>query len=299
MHTTLRQLRLFAALAEHGSVTAAARACHVTQPTVSMQLKDLTDAVGLPLYERVDNRIHLTQAGEDLLRTARAMSDEWAAYVQRIDAMKGLTRGRLRVALVSTAKYVVPRILGRFCARHPDIDIALEVLNRDGVIARMRDNRDDLYVMSIPPADIALERHPFLPNPLVVIAGTSHPLVGRKRLPLAKIARERFILREPGSGTRLACDAHFKRAGLVPDVRLEIGSNEAIKEFVAAGMGIAVVSRHALGSKESDSGLAILNVAGFPLHSNWWIFYPRGKSLSPIATRFLDELARTPEILGA
>jgi DNA-binding transcriptional LysR family regulator len=299
MHTTLRQLRLFAALAEHGSVTAAARACHVTQPTVSMQLKDLTDAVGLPLYERVDNRIHLTQAGEDLLRTARAMSDEWAAYVQRIDAMTGLTRGRLRVALVSTAKYVVPRILGRFCARHPDIDIALEVLNRDGVIARMRDNRDDLYVMSIPPADIALERHPFLPNPLVVIAGTSHPLVGRKRLPLAKIARERFILREPGSGTRLACDAHFKRAGLVPDVRLEIGSNEAIKEFVAAGMGIAVVSRHALGSKESDSGLAILNVAGFPLHSNWWIFYPRGKSLSPIATRFLDELARTPEILGA
>lgn len=298
MHTTLRQLRLFSALAEHGSVTAAARACHVTQPTVSMQLKDLTDAIGLPLYERVDKRIHLTQAGEDLLRTARAMSEEWAAFVQRIDAIKGLTRGRLRVALVSTAKYVVPRILGRFCARHPDIDIALEVLNRDGVIARMRENRDDLYVMSIPPPDIALERHPFLPNPLVVIAAASHPLVGSKRLPLARLARERFILREPGSGTRLACDAHFERAGLVPDVRLEIGSNEAIKEVVAAGMGIAVVSRHALGSKETDPGLAILNVAGFPLHSNWSVLYPRGKSLSPIATRFLDELAHSPEILA-
>src|SRR5512140_913345 len=126
MHATLRQLQLFIALAEHGSVTAAAKARHVTQPTVSMQLKDLTGAVGLPLFERVDNRIHLTQAGEELLRTARAMSDEWAAFVQHIDAMKGLTRGRLRVALVSTAKYFVPRIRGRFCARPPDIDIALE-----------------------------------------------------------------------------------------------------------------------------------------------------------------------------
>jgi LysR family transcriptional regulator, low CO2-responsive transcriptional regulator len=295
MHATLRQLRLFTALAEHGSVTAAAKACHVTQPTVSMQLRDLADAVGLPLHERIDNRVHLTQAGEDLLRTARAMSDEWAAFVQRIDAMKGLTRGRLRVAIVSTAKHVVPRVLGRFCARHPDIDIALEVLNRDGVIARMRENRDDLYVMSIPPTDIALERHPFLPNPLVVIAAASHPLAGRKRLPLAQLARERFILREPGSGTRLACDAHFERVGFVPDVRLEIGSNAAIKEAVAAGMGIAVVSRHALGSGGAGPGLAILAVAGFPLHSNWWVLYPRGKSLSPIATRFLDELARSRE----
>lgn len=298
MHTTLRQLRLFAALAEHGSVTAAAKACHVTQPTVSMQLKDLTDAVGLPLYERVDNRIHLTHAGEDLLRTARAMSDEWTAFVQRVDAMKGLTRGRLRVALVSTAKYFVPRILGRFCARHPDIEIALEVLNRDGVIARLRENRDDLCIMSIPPADIALERHPFLPNPLVVIAAKSHPLVARKRLTLARLASERFILREPGSGTRLACDAHFERTGFVPDVRLEIGSNEAIKEAVASGMGIAIVSRHALGGKSAGPGLAILAVAGFPLHSNWWVLYPRGKSLSPIATRFLDELARSREVSG-
>jgi DNA-binding transcriptional LysR family regulator len=221
------------------------------------------------------------------------MSDEWAAFVQRVDAMKGLERGRLRVALVSTAKYFVPRILGRFCARHPDIEIALEVLNRDGVIARLRENRDDLYIMSIPPADIALERHPFLPNPLVVIAAASHPLAGRKRLPLARLARERFILREQGSGTRLACDAYFARAAFVPEVRLEIGSNEAIKEAVAAGMGIAIVSRHALGDKSAGPGLAIVGVTGFPLHSNWWILYPRGKSLSPIATRFLDEINRS------
>ena len=298
MHATLRQLRLFAALAEHGSVTAAAKACHVTQPTVSMQLKDLTEAVGLTLYERVENRIHLTQAGEDLLRTARSMSDEWAAFVQSVDAMKGLTRGRLRVALASTAKYFMPRILGQFCARHPDIEIALEVLNRDGVIARLRENRDDLHIMSIPPADIALERHPFLPNPLVVIAPASHPLAGRKRLPLARLAKERFILREPGSGTRLTCDAHFERAGFVPDLRLEIGSNEAIKEAVAAGMGIAIMSRHALAGKSAGPGLVILDVAGFPLHSNWWILYPRGKSLSPIATRFLDELSRSRTLSG-
>jgi len=145
--------------------------------------------------------------------------------------------------------------------------------------------------MSVPPEDIALERQPFLPNPLVIIAAASHPLAGRKRLPLARLARARFILRKPGSGTRLACDAHFKRAGFVPDVRLEIGSNEAIKEAVAAGMGIAIVSRHALRGKSAVRDLAILGVAGFPLHSNWWVLYPRGKGLSPIAIKFFHELA--------
>ncbi|NMG43171.1 LysR family transcriptional regulator [Aromatoleum toluvorans] len=292
MNATFRQLRLFLALAEHGSVTAAAAACHVTQPTVSMQLRELAEAVGLPLYEQVGKRLHLTAAGEALAETARAMLDEWLALEQTIDAMKGLERGRLRVALVSTAKYFVPRLLGRFCADHPNIDISLEVLNRDGVAARLRENRDDLYIMSMPPENLDLERHAFLPNPLVVIAPEEHRLAGRP-LELGDLAAERFILRERGSGTRLACDAHFARNAFAPALRLELGSNEAIKQAVAGGLGLAVISRHALAARPADDQLSILDVAGFPLQSSWFTLHPRGKRLSPVAAVFLQHLERT------
>lgn len=295
MNMTFRQLRLFLALAEHRSITAAARACHVTQPTVSMQLKELADAVGLPLYEQIGKRLYLTAAGEHLAETARAMADEWAAFEQRIDAMKGLTRGRLRLAVVSTAKYFVPRLLGSFCASHPDVDISLEVLNRDGVVARLKENLDDLYIMSMPPEHIELERHAFLPNPLVVVAPESHPLADKKKIALDALRAERFIMRERGSGTRLACDSHFAQQGFVPHVRLELGSNEAIKQAVAGGMGIAVLSRHALALHLVEDQLAILDVQGFPLLSNWWTLYPHGKRLSPVATVFLEHIERTAQ----
>lgn len=292
MNATFRQLRLFLALAERGSITAAAEACHVTQPTVSMQLRELADAVGLPLYEQIGKRLHLTAAGEALAETARAMLDEWIAFEQSINAMKGLEQGRLRVALVSTAKYFVPRLLGSFCTAHPNIEIALEVLNRDGVVARLRENRDDLYIMSMPPEKLDLEQHAFLPNPLVLIAPEGHRLSGRC-LELADLAGERFILRERGSGTRLACDAHFAQRAFVPAVRLELGSNEAIKQAVAGGLGLAVISRHAMPARPEDDQLSILDVAGFPLQSRWFTLYPRGKRLSPVASVFLEHLKRT------
>jgi DNA-binding transcriptional LysR family regulator len=287
---SFRQMRLFMALADTGSVTAAARACHVTQPTASMQLREITDAVGVPLYEVISRRVHLTDAGQDLARTARSIADEWEAFGQRIDAVKGLARGRLKVAVVSTAKYFVPRLLGTFCARYPEIDIALEVLNRDGVLARLRNNLDDLYIMSMPPTDIEIEDQVFMPNPLVVIAASSHPLAARRRLSLDDLARFRFILREPGSGTRMAVDAHFKRHHFKPDVRLALGSNEAIREAVAANLGLAVVSRHALPAKPADDGVAVLKVTGFPVESNWHVVHRKGKQLSPIATVFKAHL---------
>ena len=292
MNATFRQLHLFLALADRGSVTAAAEACHVTQPTVSMQLRELTNAVGLPLYEQIGKRLYLTAAGEALAETARTMLDEWLAFEQAIDAMKGLERGRLRVALVSTAKYFVPRLLGSFCTEHPNIEIALEVLNRDGVVARLRENRDDLYIMSMPPKNLDLEQHAFLDNPLVLIAPEGHRMAGR-HLELADLSAERFILRERGSGTRLACDAHFARHAFVPAVRLELGSNEAIKQAVAGGLGLTVISRHALPARPADNQLTILNVSGFPLQSRWFTLYPRGKKLSPVAAVFLEHLERT------
>lgn len=293
MYYTRRQLQLFLAVAEHGGVSAAARACHVTQPTVSMQLRELADAVGLPLYEQIGRRLHLTPAGEALVATARAMNDEWSAFEQRIAGLKGLTEGRLRVAVVSTAKYFIPRMLGQFCKQHPGIDVALAVENRDGVVARLRGNADDLYIMSQPPADIEVERHTFLPNPLVVIAPRSHPLASRKRIALESLAGEPFVMREPGSGTRLACEAHFAAAGFAPRVRLELGSNEAIRQAVEGELGLGIVSLHALAGVAPGERPAVLPVSGFPIRSSWSILYPRGKRLSPIASVFLDYLKAT------
>ena len=292
MNITFRQLRLFVALADTGSVTAAARALHVTQPTASMQLREITAAVGLPLYELVARKVHLTEAGEQLARTARAIVDEWERYGQTVNAMRGLTRGRLRVAVVSTAKYFVPRLLGSFCTGHPGIDISLEVLNRDGVVQRLRDNRDDLYVMSMPPTDMELEDHAFLANPLVLIAPRDHRLNGRRRVALSALASERFLLREPGSGTRLATDRHFEQHGFSPASRLELGSNEAIKEAVAGHLGVAVVSRHALKPAELARDLCILPVTGLPIRSQWHVVHPRARQLSPIAQVFHAHLLR-------
>lgn len=293
MNATFRQLRLFLALSEQQSITGAAQACNVTQPTVSMQIKALADEIGMPLHEQIGKKIYLTEAGNALVDTARAMEAEWSAFEQRIDAMKGLARGKLRLAVVSTAKYFVPSLLGRFCATHPDIDISLEVLNRDGVVARLKENRDDLYIMSMPPDDIDLETHAFLPNPLVVIAPEAHPLAGKPKLELAALAGERFIMRERGSGTRLMCDAHFASRNFTPRVRLELGSNEAIKQSVATGMGVAVISYHALAKHLSDDEVTVLDVESFPVLSNWWTLYPRGKRLSPLATVFLEHIERT------
>jgi len=290
MNITFRQMRLFLALADTGSVSAAARAMHVTQPTASMQLRDVADAVGLPLYDVISRKVHLTEAGKELARTVRQMTQEWDLFEQRMDAMKGLTRGRLRVAVVSTAKYFVPRLVGTFCRKHPKIDVSLEVLNRDGVVRRLRENLDDLYIMSMPPTDIDLEDQVFMPNFLVVVAASGDPITKRSKICLKDIARHRFILREQGSGTRMAVDKPFRRKKFHPDVRLELGSNEAIKEAVAGGLGFGVISNHALHGHAKEHGVSVLEVDGFPIVSNWHIVHPKAKQLSPIATAFKGHL---------
>ncbi len=293
MNVTFRQLRLVLALSETGSVSGAARRLHVTQPTASMQLREVARAVGLPIYEVIGKKVMLTATGHALVRTARTIQDAWAAFEQDVDASRGLLRGQLKVAVVSTAKYFIPRLLGDFCHRHPEIDIALEVLNRDGVVARLRENRDDLYVMSMPPTGMRLVDQVFLPNPLVLIAPKSHALAGRKRLTLASLKAERFILRESGSGTRMAIDREFRRLRFAPTMKLELGSNEAIREAVAGGLGVAIVSRHALSGHAN--AVIELPVSGFPIESQWHLVYPRGKQLTPIAQVFREHLLETTQ----
>jgi DNA-binding transcriptional LysR family regulator len=295
IHFSIRQLQVFLALADSGSISKAARACHVTQPTVSIQLRQLSESVGLPLYEVIGRRLTLTAAGEELARSARTMLAEWEAFSQRMDRVKGLTSGRLRVSVVSTAKYFIPRLLGVFCQRYPGVDVALEVLNRDGVLQRLQDNRDDLYIMSIPPKGSDIVRRAFLPNPLFIVGPARHRLAQVTSISLAQLAQDHFILREPGSGTRLAGDAHFRRYRFAPRVRLELGSNEAIKQAVAGGLGLAVLSRHALSAAPRKELLALLSVRHFPIHANWFVVYPKGKRLSPVASAFLQHLDSATE----
>ena len=290
MNITFRQLRMFLATAETGSVSAAARFMHVTQPTASMQLREITDSVGMPLYEIIGRQLHLTEAGVRLAQAARSIVGEWESFEQSIHAMQGLTQGRLRVAVVSTAKYFVPRLLGSFCESHPHIDISLEVLNRDGVVQRLRENRDDLYVMSTPPADMDLQDQVFLANPLVMIAPQGHALSARKRLSLQAFKDERFLLREKGSGTRLATDRFLAQQGFEPTSRLELGSNEAIKEAVAGHLGVAVISSHAIKPMDLKKDLCVLPVAGTPIASQWHLVYPKSKQISPIAAVFQSHL---------
>jgi len=292
MNVTFRQLRLFLALADSGSVSAAAKAMHVTQPTASMQLKEVTQSVGAPLFEFVGKKFYLTDLGRELAATARAVAQSWDAFEQSVDAAKGLSRGKLKVAVVSTAKYFMPRLIGSFCKQHPAIDISLEILNRDGVVQRLRENLDDLYIMSMPPADMALNDAVFMANPIVVIAATSDPLCKSKSVGLDALAQRRFILREKGSGTRMAVDQHFRKMRLKPDIRLELGSNEAVKESVAGGLGIGVVSRHALHGLKKEHGVSVIEIDGFPLPSAWHIVHPASKKLPPLAVAFKQHLLK-------
>lgn len=290
MNLTLRQLRLFIALADTGSVTEAARRMHVTQPTASDQLKEISKTVGLPLYEVISRQVHLTDLGRDLAKTAREMIESLERFEQLRDATNGLKRGRLRISAVSTAKYFVPRIVGRFCERFPMIDVSLHILNRDGVVDRLNQNADELYIMSMPPSDMALHDAVFMANDLVMIAPTSDAICAMSNVTLEAFETRRFILREQGSGTRMAVNRVFEMAGFRPNVRMELGSNEAVKEAVIAGLGIGIVSRHALTRVIGDQGYRLVDTIGFPIPSSWHVVYPKQRTLSPVAAAFRDEL---------
>jgi len=193
------------------------------------------------------------------------------------------------MGVITTAKYLAPEILGEFSQLYPGIDLALKVTNRDSIIERMHANEDDLYIMGQAPEDeLVVESYTFAPNPLVVMAPRSHPLVGKKKIRLEEIAKEPFIIREPGSGIRDATFRTFDAKGLRPNVRMELGSNEAIKHAIAAGLGLSVLSLHTLTLEGTEGPVAILDVEGFPILRNWYIVYPKGKELSLVARTFLE-----------
>ncbi len=290
MHVTLRQLRAFEAVARLRSFSRAAEELHVTQPTVSKQLRLLHEQVGLPLLEQLGKKVFVTEAGQELYATCADWLETWGRFEQTIDNLKGLKQGRLRIAAVTTTKYFMPRILGPFCAQYPGIDIALEVVNRDRLLERLSRNQDDLYIMGVPPEGLDAEREPFMDNPLVVLAPLAHSLVGCRRIPFADLAGESFLVRERGSGTRMIMERVFQEHGTPLRIKMELGSNEAIKQAVAGGLGLAILSRSTLDLDPSRNELAELDVDGFPIVRAWYVVRPKGKQMSVVAATFLEFL---------
>jgi len=285
---TLHQLKVFEAAARHGSFTRAAEELFLTQPTISMQIKQLTKSVGLPLFEQVGKRLYLTQAGRELFATCRQIFETMDKFQMTIADLKGLKQGQLRLAAITTAKHIIPRLLGPFCQLYPGIDISLQVTNHELILDRMMSNLDDLYIMSQIPDHFDVSFQPFLENPLVVFAPANHPLAKEKNIPIERLGDELFIMREPGSGTRSAVQSLFEEHGVKVKVKLELGSNEAIKQAIAGGLGISVLSRHTLLTDTAE--FSILDVQHFPIKRTWYMVYPAGKQLSIIAHTYYEYL---------
>lgn len=290
LQATLHQLRVFETVARHGSFTKAAEELLITQPTVSTQVKQLAQTIGLPLFEQIGKQLYLTDIGKELLNTCQTIFEQLDYFEMKVADFKGNKEGYLRLSVITTAKYLVPLLLGSFCQKYPAVEIALDVTNHQKLIQRMRHNLDDLYILSQLPSDIDLCAQAFLENPLVVVARSDHRLAGKKNIPLEKLDGESFIMREVGSGTRQAVQTLFHQEKISVKVRLELGSNEAIKQAIKGGLGISVLSQHTLTSEAGNSDLVILDIKGFPIERDWYIAHLQGKQLSVIAETFLQDL---------
>lgn len=294
MHVTLRQLKVFECVARVGSFTRAAEELYLSQSTVSMQMKQLGEVVGQPLLEQLGKRIVLTDAGAELLKTTTEMFETWSRFETTVADLRALRRGRLRIACVSTAEYFMPRLMTPFRERHPAIDISIEVGHRDTVIERLARADDDLYIMGTPPQHFDIVQYAFLDNPLVAIASAHHPLVGKKRVTLQRLSDETLLLRERGSGTRLTTERLFREQGIDLKDCVDLASSEAIKQAVAAGRGVAIVSQHALDP--ADNGIAVLDIEGFPIAQHWHVVHLGGQQLSAAAQAFLDYLLQQKRV---
>src|SRR5688572_17603129 len=283
---TLRQMRVFAAVARSRSFTRAARELHLTQPAISQQIKLLETEIGLPLLEHVGRQIHLTAAGDELLRYAAEVTELLREAGESLAAMRGLKRGVLKLGTVSTAKYFAPTLLSAFAPAYPEVTIRFTVGNREEIIQQLASNETDLVIMGRPPRELVTVAEPFAKHPLVIIAAPNHPLAGKRRIPLQRLGSENFIIREEGSGTRAAMEHVFSKHGVTIHASMEVSSNETIKQAVMAGMGISFISIHTVALELAVGKLVTLNVTGLPLIRDWFVIHLRDKRLSPIATAF-------------
>lgn len=285
-HATLRQLKVFEAVARLTSYSRAAEELHLTQPAVSTQIRKLEDHAGLPLFEQLGKKIYLTPAGSELLHHSRLIIQQFADAEAAMTQFKGVAGGKLNVAVISAGDYFFPRLLVGFAARHEGVTLNLTVQNRQDLLLHLADNLTDLAVMVRPPQDADTVNEAFAPHPYVIVAAPGHPLAGQRRIPLARLTREPFVVREKGSDTWQSMADGLGRHLARLNIAMQIKSTETIKQAVLAGMGISFLSAHTVSRELCDGSLVALDVQGFPLMLHWYLVHRRNKRLPPVAQAF-------------
>ncbi len=285
---TLKQLRIVEILARERSFSKAARCAHLTQPAVSMQIKQLEDQLQLPLFERQGRQVLLTEAGAEVLKCAQHIQEQLTQTAERLEAMRGLEGGRLHITMAATANYFAPQLIAAFHRQYPKVDIQLSATNREGLLHALDDHVTDMAIMGTPPDDHHLIGHSFMKNPLVIIAHPEHPLASRKNIKLQDLADIRFIVREAGSGTRRAAERFFEARGLKLQAAAAMNRVEAIKQAVMSELGLGIVSLHTLDMELKLQRLVVLDVAEFPITRHWFIVHKEGKRFTPVQQAFRD-----------
>lgn len=294
-HATLNQLKIFQILSREQSISATAKVMHLTAPAVSIQVKQLAEAAEQPLIEQIGKKIYLTQAGEEVAKACDDIFERIEHLSQDLASLQDMVTGTIRVSIITTANYFIPRLLGEFSEKHEGIEVMLFVGNREAVFDRLRSNEDDLYILGQPPTDIKVEHYMFAPNPIIAIAHPSHPLAQNSLINPEELANYPFILREQGSGTRRTTEQFFKKHDVPLKVRMELGSNEAVKQSVIAKLGMSFVAGTSVRNELRLGDLVELNIKGLPLQREWHVMHPKNKILSPAAKEFKNFLINAYE----
>jgi LysR family transcriptional regulator, low CO2-responsive transcriptional regulator len=285
-HATLRQLKVFESVARNLSFSRAAEELHLTQPAVSTQVRKLQEHAGLPLFEQLGKKIHLTPAGEEMLHSGRAIIQQFKELEDAMTRFKGVAGGKLNVAVISAGDYFFPALLVEFARRHSGVTLNFGVCNREELLDQLAANRTDLAIMVRPPLDMDTVNEPFAPHPYVIVAAPGHSLVGKRRIPVSRLAREPFVVREKGSDTWASMEQAFGAHLDELNIAMEIKSTETIKQAVIAGMGVSFLSAHTVSRELKAGSLAVLDVQGFPLMLNWYVVHLKAKRLPPVALAF-------------
>lgn len=295
MHITLRQFKVFEAVARLLSYTRAAEELHLSQPAVSMQIKQMENNLDVALFEQIGKRIFLTESGEEVYHYSRIVDQQLEDMETALANLKGLEKGKLRISVASTANYFIPILLGTFCHRFSGVSVNLDVTNRKKLLSQLSENEIDLVVMGQPPENMGLIASPFMANPLVVVAPADHPLVEQKNIPLKRLEQETFLVREQGSGTRFAMERFFAANNINITTGMEIGRDEAIKQSVEAGLGLGLLSRDTLEMELALKKLIILDIEKFPILRHWYVVHRKGKRLSVVTQAFMNFLLNEAE----
>jgi len=293
MNITIRQLRVFEAVKVHLSYSRAAETLHLSQPAVSMQIGQLEEIVGIPLFEQLGKKIYLTEAGREFGKYCRNILDQLSEAEGVMEELKGMERGKLAISVATTASHFATQLLAEFCKRYPGVSVSLDVTNRETLLNHLVQNAMDLVIMGQPPEGLDLDATSFMENPLVVIAGPGHPLAHENNIPLKRLQQEIFLVREQGSGTRMAMERFFSEKKIKLTTGSEMGTNEAIKQAVQADMGLGILSLHTVALELEAKRLVVLDVQAFPIMRDWYVVHRKGKRLTAIAQMFkrflLDE----------